>query len=816
MKNMLCIILCNLIVVALVILTSCENHVETTTIVPAPVYMEQEEGVFSIGDDTCISIEDESQRAVAEWFAGMFEVPAGFVPKVCSDCRKAEIRFLSDSSMKPEAYRIDVSNEKIDIHASGLNGFFYALQTIRQVLPAEIESDSFSPDVRWEVPLMTVYDEPRFWYRGLMVDVSRYFLPKENLLEIIDCMAMLKLNNLHLHLTDDNGWRVEIKKYPRLTSVGAWRVDRGDVPFPDRHNPSPGEPTPVGGFYTQDDIREIVQYAAVRQINVIPEIDLPAHSNAALAAYPQYACPSVDRYIGVLPGLGGLNADIIYCAGNDQTLIFLQDIIDEICELFPSKYIHLGGDEVGKTYWKSCYRCQDRIVEEGLADEVALQGWLMAQMAQYLKSKGRVMAGWDEVTDSEIPEDAVVFGWRNGGENVLKAADRGHSFVLTPSDRLYLVRYQGPQWFEPLAYFGNNRLKDIYEYEPVCPTWPNEYLSQLLGIQGSMWTEFCDTPDDVTYQIFPRLAAVAEVAWSFPEYKDWGRFLKGVDSYCCRLDQKGIVYSKSMYNIQHQVSSLGDGRLAVDLRCERPDVTIRYTRNGTEPDLSSEVYSSPIIIDGPVVLKAATFFKVDSSRAGECLALSLGWNKATGRKVFAGNASAGVLVNGVRGSLKQTDSEWCHYYDDATVVVDLGKPMDVDEIVIGSLTNYGMAFHKPSAISVSVSTDGQMYMPMGSKGWKLAEIFCEGRFREDIRFSFMAQPVRYVKIKATHPGDCPAGHIREGQPSRFCFDEIIVKGKQKSSRGFKPGSGKESPSVREKISDQYNKELLRWSAWGDI
>lgn len=774
MKNLMYFLLCDIIIVALVVLTSCGRQDECVSIVPAPVCMEQHTGCFPITESTCISVDHESQTTTASLFAHMFEKPAGFVPNVCKDCPKADIRLHTDCSMKDESYRLYVRSEGIDIYASGSPGFYYALQTVRQVLPAEIESDVLSPDVKWEVPLMTVYDEPRFEYRGLMVDVSRYFLEKDSLLEIIDCMSMLKLNNLHLHLTDDNGWRIEIKKYPLLTSVGAWRVDRGDVPFPDRHNPQEGEPTPIGGYYTQDDIREIVDYAARRQVNVIPEIDMPAHSNSALAAYPQYACPNVDKFIGVLPGLGGPNADIIYCAGNDDVLVFLKNVIDEVCELFPSRYIHLGGDEAWKTYWKTCELCQNRIRQEGLEDEEALQGWFMSQMNDYLKDKGRVMMGWDEMTLGGVPEGAVVFGWRGNGYAALEAAGKGHDFVMTPSQRLYLIRYQGPQWFEPLTYFGNSTLQNVYEYEPVGQDWSSEYQDGLMGIQGSMWTEFCDCPEDVTYQIFPRLAAVAEVAWTPSAIKDWRRFLKSLDAFNSHLDHKGVVYAKSMYNIQHNVRPVEDGLLAVSLKCERPDVDIRYTTDGSDPHAASPVFREDISVDAPVVIKAATFF-TGGSRAGKVLELPIGRNKATACRVYSGQPSAGCMVNGVRGSLKQTDFEWCHFYDDATIVVDLGKVTKVGEVAVGALTNYGMAFNKPAGIIVSLSSDGKNYSPAGRKTWCRSDIFCQGNFIEDLDIEFPSRPARYVKLRITHPGVCPKGHIREGQSSKYCFDEIVVR-----------------------------------------
>ena len=844
MKNMIYCFICNLLLVALIILTSCNRQGEVVSVIPAPVAMEQSEGDFYFSEQTCISVDDPQQMQVAGWFARLLETSAGFSVDVKCDDDYADIRLQSDPSMKEEAYRLYVDNTGVEIYASSSPGFFYGLQILRQVLPAAIESDVPVYGVEWKVPYMKVYDAPRFEYRGLMVDVSRYFLPKESLLEIIDCMAMLKLNNLHLHLTDDNGWRLEIKKYPRLTSVGAWRVDRGDTSFPDRVNPLEWEPTPVGGFYTQDDIRQIVAYAAERQINVIPEIDMPAHSNSALAAYPQYACPVVDKYIGVLPGLGGSNADIIYCAGNDAVFDFLKDIVDELCELFPSQYIHLGGDEAWKTYWRICPHCHKRMAEEGLADEEDLQGWFMAQMNDYLKSKGRIMMGWDEVTESTIPDGAVVFGWRDDGQAAKYAAEHGHRFVMTPSELLYLIRYQGPQWFEPLTYFGNSTLSDVYEYEPMDMEWIREYADQMMGIQGSMWTEFCDSPDDVTYQIFPRIAALAEVAWSPSGAKDWEKFLAGLDSFNEHLEEKGVVYSESMYNIQHTVTPVGNGAVAVNLHCERPDVSVRYTVDGSQPDEDSRLFSRKIWFRKDGMLKAATFFD-DGRQAGQTLTLHLDDNAATGRKIYSSHPSSHLLINGVAGSLRQTDFEWCHFHSDDSILVDLGKVTDVDEVAVGVLTNYGMAFQKPRYIEAEISSDGRRYTTVGRIEWTDDEIFVTGNFKENVSFAFASSPARYVRILAGAAGKCPDDHIRPGQQAKYCFDEISVSeaeddvaaaplthagrtgfllcppperlyGETRSVIRFNSRFRKDTGSVEKIIADRSQKNLMRWSDYSSF
>ena len=542
------------------------NLTHDIPLVPRPAQIVPGSGNYLFSGKTVFAVENEEQAEVARSFIALFTRAAGFTPKLTvGDAEKGNVRFQTDATLKSEAYTLQVSPKEIIIEASDAKGFFYALQTIRQLLPASIEKEEVSDKkVKWSIPAVSIQDEPRFGYRALLLDASRFFIPKENVLRIIDCMAMLKINTLHFHLTDDNGWRVEIKKYPRLTEVGAWRVARTDLPFPARRNPEPGEPTPVGGFYTQEEIKEMVAYAAERQIEVVPEIDMPAHSNSALAAYPHLACPVVKEYIGVLPGLGGRNSEIIYCAGNDSVYAFLQDVMDEILELFPSRYIHIGGDEARKTYWEKCPLCQARMKKEKIANEEDLQGYFMNRMSEYVRSKGREVIGWDELTNSSfLPDDAIILGWQGYGQAALKAAEKGHRFIMTPARIMYLIRYQGPQWFEPLTYFGNNTLKDVYDYEPVQKDWKPEYADLLMGVQACMWTEFCNKPEDVDYLVFPRLAALAEVAWTQPEKKDWTSFLEGMDSFNEHLAAKGIVYARSMYNIQHTVRP-EDGALKVN------------------------------------------------------------------------------------------------------------------------------------------------------------------------------------------------------------------------------------------------------------
>ena len=771
MKYIYTVLLCLFLAVTNI---QADNLTQPFSLVPCPVSLVPGTGNFHFSAKTSFAVENEGQAEQVRQFTELLTRAGGFTPRIKVDSRKGDVCLVTDATLKSEAYKLEITIKKITIRASDLQGFYYALQSIRQLLPSAIESEQVTENVDWTVPALTITDQPRFGYRGLLVDVARFFSPKENLLRIIDCMAMLKLNKLHLHLVDDNGWRIEIKKYPLLTEIGSCRVDRPGKTFPERRNPRQGEPTVEKGFYTQDEIREIVRYAQERHIEVIPEIEMPAHSNAALAAYPLLSCPVVDKFIGVLPGLGGNHADVIFCAGNDSVFTFLQDILDEVLELFPSKYIHLGGDEARKTHWEECPLCQTRMKAESLENTEELQGYFMARVARYVQNKGREVIGWDELTNARIPEGSIILGWQGYGQAALKAAELGHRFIMTPARILYLIRYQGPQWFEPITYFGNNTLKDVYDYEPVQKDWTPQAASLLMGVQACMWTEFCNSPADVDYLLFPRLSALAEVAWTKPARKNWASYLKAMDHFNEHLAVKGIVYARSMYNIQQTVTPK-EGRLQVELDCIRPDVQVRYTVDGSVPTAQSPLYTKPLMLTEAKTIKAATF--AGNEQLGQMLELPVIWNKATAKPVkSAGTGDLYMLTNGIRGSQKYTDLEWCSWMksDTVTFTLDLKKPELVNKLTLGSITNYGMAVHKPAEIEVWISGDDKEYRKVGECSYTKNEIFREGVFREDIPFEIGTE-ARYVRVVARGAGDCPFTHVRPGQEARIYFDEIIIE-----------------------------------------
>lgn len=683
----------------------------------------------------------------------------------------SKVQQIKDFSQPNEGYELCITAKGVAIKASTKEGFFYGQQTLAQICTQQqLAGDDF-------LQCLTITDHPRYNYRGVMLDVVRCYIPTQKILNIIDIASQLKINRLHLHLTDDNGWRMEIKKYPKLTEVGAWRVER-DTHFQNRENPRPDEATPIGGVYTQKELKSIVNYAAKRGITVIPEIEMPAHSVAAIASYPEMTCPVMgDRFIGVLPGIGGKDASIIYCAGNERVFSFLQDILDEVMKVFPSEYIHIGGDEAEKSHWKKCSLCQEQMKRNGIEDEEHLQGYFMDRIIRYLNSKGRKAIGWDEVTMGHPKEEITIFGWRGKGQAAVDDARKyGRNFVMTPGQKLYLIRYQGPQWFEPYTYFGNNTLRDVYSYEPVAEDWTPELESQLQGIQASLWTEFCKNISDVEYLLFPRVMALADKAWRAKGSSDWKGFLKGLDCFLPNLDKKGMNHAQSMYNIQHTVKP-DNGKLTVQLECERPDVDIRYTTDGSEPNPESALYTGEITSATDITtIKATTFCK--KKQTGKKLTLNFVENKAAGHSVKAINCTNGLaytLTNGLRGSDCHSDFEWAGWYNcDAEFIVDLKKETTVKNITIGTLANCNMTVAAPRAVYVYGSNDNTNFTMLGNKTLPDNDVFEKYPRQIDINVEIPLSTYRYYKVKAIHPGTIPQDYLRGGQTPWIYFDEIII------------------------------------------
>ncbi len=494
---------------------------KTISVIPVPVSAHfTNRGTFTITAETTIGY-SANVKDKAEQLAGMLRPATGFALKVePSSAKNNSIRLVMEeaSRIPLEGYELSIDRDSIHVTASSQAGLFYGCQSLLQLLPVDIYKKTKAKDINWTVQAMEIRDYPRFGWRGAMLDVARHYMPKEFIFKLIDTLAMHKMNSLQLHLTDDQGWRIEIKKYPKLTETGAWRKETLLGHYRDKPHKYDGKKH--GGFYTQDDIREIVEYAKQRHVNIVPEIEMPGHTQAAIASYPHLGNTKEKLPVRIL---WGVNPNIVN--PNESTILFFQDVLTEVMELFPSKFIHIGGDEAPKDQWKASADAQKRIKDLGLKDEHELQSYFIKRMDKFLASKGRRLIGWDEILEGGLAPGATVMSWR-GEAGGIKAAQMGHDVVMAPTTYTYFDYYQSRDKNQPLAIGGFLPLEKVYGYDPVTKALTEEQAKHVLGTQGQLWTEYISTPQKAEYMGFPRLTALAEVAWTPRGKKDYADFIK--------------------------------------------------------------------------------------------------------------------------------------------------------------------------------------------------------------------------------------------------------------------------------------------------
>ncbi len=591
--------------VSLAVLTSCGGTEEVKpynrgiNIIPTPVSLEQKTGFFKLGSSMKIYASSPEAKVVGEFFAAKLNQPTGYSITVVDDSEPSRgIALLIDSSVdvNDEGYLLDMDEKKLTIRAKTPQGLFYGMQTFLQLLPAEIESSTVVEGIYWKTPVVSIKDEPRFGYRGIMLDPCRHFMPVENVKKYIDVLSLFKINRLHWHLTDDQGWRIEIKKYPKLTEVGSKRVE--------------GEGTEHGGFYTQEEIKEVVQYAADHFITVIPELELPGHEMAAIAAYPELSCKGEPGTPRIIWGV----EDIVMCPGKEDMFEFLEDVIDEMVPLFPSEYFHIGGDECPKTSWEKCPLCQARIRKEGLRDdkehtaEEKLQSYVVQRMEKYLATKGKKIIGWDEILEGGLAPTATVMSWR-GEQGGIAAASMDHTVIMTPGGNgMYLDAYQGDSKIEPVTIGGYTPLEKTYSYNPIPDTLAQIGKGDMiLGVQGNTWAEYMYTEEKRDYMIFPRILAVAEIGWTPLDRKDYKDFERRVENAYVRLDAHGVNYH---IPLPEQPNGSCDfvaftDKATLTFQTSRP-VKMVYTLDGSEPTPASTAYTAPIELTETTTLKIAS------------------------------------------------------------------------------------------------------------------------------------------------------------------------------------------------------------------
>jgi beta-L-N-acetylhexosaminidase len=763
-----------------IVLCSCGSHDPQIAIVPYPNHLETGRGTYRVTDRpvTCDSRTDErTQRAVVGFAARLATVTGGTNPVTVADEVPASgIRFVTDESLPAEGYELNVDGEGIEVRASQFPGFLYALQSLEQLLPAAVYGTEPAPDAAWEVPCVKIADAPRFAYRGMHLDVARHFFSVDEVKRYIDVMAIHKLNTLHWHLTDDQGWRIEIKRYPELTAVGSIR--KATVV---RKEWGTYDGTPYGGFYTQDEIRDVVKYAADRGVTVIPEIDLPGHMLAALTAYPELGCTGGPYEVW---GRWGV-ADDVLCPGREKTFEFLEGVLTEVMELFPSEYIHIGGDECPKVRWEKCPRCQAKIRQLGLKDdgehtaEHYLQSYVTDRIGKFLAQHGRRIIGWDEILEGRAPSDAVVMSWR-GSEGGIAAAKLGHDVIMTPNSHFYFDYYQSLDTdAEPFGIGGYIPMEQVYSYDPAFPELTPEQQKHILGVQANLWTEYVLSDEHLEYMLLPRLAALSEVQWCLPETKDWNRFIGSF-----RMDeiysQMGYEFAKHIFGVTASYAVDPEKGGVVMTLTTQGGAPIRYTLDGSDPTASSPLYKAPVTIGESCTFKAAA---LREGMQTPVYARKFDFNKATGRRIALNAAptlkytygGASLLVDGYRGGPVYSNGAWIGFLNEPLdVTIDMQGAKPYSAVTVESLVEKGEWVFPPSSVGVYLSDDGSEFAEAA-----LMSVPQETAGSPDgvkpFKVLFPETSARYLRVVARTVDPIPAWHGAAGQKAHMFVDEIIVE-----------------------------------------
>ncbi|MFZ1372097.1 MAG: beta-N-acetylhexosaminidase [Ferruginibacter sp.] len=631
------------------------------------------------------------------------------------DMNRSKI-MLIDEDEPTEKYRIITPGK--DIVVSGNNRtIFYGIQTLLQLIPS---NQYYNTKNKFSIPYVSITDHPRFLYRGMHLDVCRHFFPVSFVKKYIDYLAAYKFNTFHWHLTDDQGWRIEIKKYPGLTTAGAWRNGTIIGRYPGKGSDN----KPYGGFYTQEEIKEVVQYAAQRYIDVVPEIEMPGHGSAAIAAYPWLSCfpkkpteipakmisqKSIDEQkngrIKLVQETWGVFDDI-FCAGRDSTFTFLENVIDEVIALFPSKYFHMGGDEAPKAHWKKCPSCQKRMKDHKLKDEHELQSWFVQRIEKYVNSKGRILIGWDEILEGGLAPNAVVMSWR-GEKGGIEAAKQKHPVIMTPGNPVYFDHTQSKNE-DSVTIGGYNPIENVYAYEPIPKELSTEEAKYILGAQANMWTEYIKYPSKVEYHLFPRITALSEVLWSPKGKRNWKDFERRLPTIFERLDKQKINYSKAYYDLKATVMPTPDyNGILYKIETNTKNYKIQY--------IPSMLSSSFLTYEKPLLIREnvndmSVILSVDGKVVGG-ITQSFHFNKATGKKItivteadkkYPGDG-AFTLVNGVQNEkgMSKTSEFLGFNGTDMEVTIDLGKETEVSKITLHSLNHPGSWIYLPGQVDIS-------------------------------------------------------------------------------------------------------------------
>ena len=758
---------------------SCTAEKEANyQVIPLPQEVSLTQGnPFKLNENVLIAYPENNAllQRNAEFLSEYIQQATNYAPKTKAiaageQVKNAIVLGLDPGIANKEGYVLTTTPEGISINGQTENGVFYGIQTLRKSIPAEAKGATVL------IPAGEIKDEPRFSYRGMHLDVGRHFFPKEFMKKYIDLLALHNMNTFHWHLTDDQGWRIEIKKYPKLTEIGSQR-SRTVI----GRNTQEYDNTPYGGFFTQEEAKEIVKYAQERYITVIPEVDLPGHMLAALAAYPEMGCTGGPYE--VCPRWG-IFKDVL-CIGNDQTMQFLEDVMNEIIEIFPSKYVHIGGDEAPRTRWEKCQKCQARIKTEGLkADknhtaEDRLQSYCMTRIEEFLNSKGRQIIGWDEILEGDVAPNATVMSWR-GMEGGIKAAQLGHDVIMTPTSFCYFDYYQTADTKdEPLGIGGYVPIEKVYSLKPVPAVLTEEQSKHILGAQANLWTEYIHSSEHVEYMVLPRMAALAEVQWTQPEKKDFKDFTKRLARLMKFYQRDGFNYAKHVFDLKVDFTPDVTKKAVVVTLSTIDDAPIYYTLDGTEPTTASLKYTEPVSITETADFQAVVIRPEGKSKV---VNKKISFNKATycpieltfqpSEKYKFGGAI--TLVDGMKGNDSYATGAWLGFVGgDVEAIIDLGQESEIKQVATNAIVDMSAWIMGSTGLVVSISDDNKEFREVAAKDIP-AETNIDKKGVENYEITFDPVKARYVKVVIKRSPALPKGHAGEGKAAYMFIDEIEV------------------------------------------
>ncbi|GAB3655138.1 family 20 glycosylhydrolase [Echinicola sediminis] len=757
-------------------------------IIPQPASLVENGQSFALSENTVLQISENDHRLekLAAYFNEKLKKTSGWTLKEDKSNKSVtnSIRMQLDpalDSLGDEGYQLNINADQVILSSSQPAGLFYALQSLIQLLPDAFQIEGgLSNRKSMAIAGVEISDAPKFGWRGYMLDVSRHFFDKEEVKKVLDFMAELKLNRFHWHLTDDQGWRIEIKKYPKLTDIGAWRVDHNTsdestIQWWGRPGQKESEKASYGGYYTQEDIKEIVAYAKDRNIEVLPEIDVPGHSQAILASYPEVSCePHRKFYVAT----GGVARDNALCASNPLTYQFLEDVLGEVMDLFPLNYIHIGGDECNKEGWNKHHLCQEFMKKNGLKDEKELQSHFIKEIEKIVNAQGKNLIGWNEILEGGLAPNATVMSWQ-GEHGGIEAAKAGHDVIMTPMEYVYLDLRQGQADYEPNLGYSEALLSTCYNYQVIPEGFSQEEASKILGLQGNLWTESISDWGKLTYMTYPRLFAVAENGWTDESQQNFDDFMQRLKPHLKRLDLLGVRYAKSVFN--PWIRPKGNGKtIEISLDSELTDAEIRYTLDGSDPKADSPLYSKQFELKETKTLKAAIF--EDGKRLGDIIEDTFPVHKAASAQVINLKAPADkattereiALTDLNYGELEAPgDTDWQGYADGLDVELVLDKPMDIKSVEISSLRLTIFGNYPPLQVEVFGASEGGDFIKIGDSGYQENNLK-QGRNKIRTKVNCPAEKISRIRVSTTSLDPIPDWHNRPGGKANLLVDEILV------------------------------------------